>query len=119
MNIAELKDWGALISLVVGAMVGIVTTAVGIVYWLTGREAVVKDRINTLESDMGKQMDALAERQTKLEARVNVVPTHEDLRKQYEAMLRQTEKLDQLIGRMEAREKIIDAMHQHLLEKSK
>lgn len=111
MNITDLKDWGTFINLVA-------TAVIGFVFWLTNRDKVTNERITHLESDIGDQFATLTERQTKLEARVNVVPTHDDLHQQYEAMLRQTEKLDQLIGRMEAREKIIDAMHHHLLEKS-
>lgn len=122
MQVSEAKDWVWIANTVI-------TLLLFVGGWFLSRRKATSDeiqkvasstgsRITALEKETGDRLDQVENRLTITEKNIEAMPTHDDLIKQYRQMERQTEKLDQLIGKMNAREKLLDAIHQHLLKGS-
>lgn len=120
MQVSEAKDW-------VWIANTIITLILLVGGWFVSRRKATSDEIQKVADSTGKRLttlekatitrvDQLENRLIVAEKNIEAMPTHADLVKQYRQMERQTEKLDQLIGKMNAREKLLDSIHEHLLK---
>lgn len=119
MQVSEAKDWVWIANTVI-------TLLLFVGGWFLSRRKATSDeiqkvasstgqRITELEKSANTRLSAMEKRLTIAEKNIEAMPTHEDLVRQAKAMERQTEKLDQLIGTMNARNKQTDVIYAHLL----
>lgn len=109
MDIAQFKEYLSVLN-----TVG--TVAIGAAVWLSGKDKATNSRISAFERDVDDRMESHGERLTRLETKVQSMPTHEDIRQLREEAKRQTEKLDQLLGESKARSETTRMIHEYLLE---
>lgn len=67
------------------------TVAIGAAVWLSGKDKATNSRISAFERDVDDRMESHGERLTRLETKVQSMPTHEDIRQLREEVKRQTE----------------------------
>lgn len=121
LNVSELKEWTD-----IGNM--ILTVGLAFLVWLKSFDKSTNIRIDELSKRTHTRFEALHQQTNeKLDSHSVVIgelkielansPTHADLQRQYELTARQNEKLDHLLGAMAERDKVLQLIHQYLLEK--
>lgn len=112
MDITVIKDW-------LGVVNVLVTAVIGVVVWINGKDKATNSRISEFEHDVDDRLESHNNRLTRLETKIQAMPTHEDIRQLRDEVKRQTEKLDTLLGESKVRAETMKMIHEYLLEHGK
>lgn len=76
----------------------LVAGGTGFYVYLSSKDKVTNDRINTLEEDLKKENKTLSERVAKVEAVSESAPNHADISKVYDSINQLAATVNQLVG---------------------
>jgi hypothetical protein len=95
-----------------------VTAAVGFYVYISNRQRVTQERLVTLEREVDGRLDDHAERITKLEGRVEYLPTHGDLQSIREGLSAQNALISGMAESLAALRQSVDRINDYLLSNS-
>lgn len=94
------------------------TCLIGLYVWIGNRHTVTIKRITQMEDDIDGRLDDHGNRISRVEERIQHLPSQAQLAHLHESQSLVAEKLNLLIGRVDGINRAVDLMNQHLLSKS-
>lgn len=94
----------------------IATGCVGFYVYMSNKDKVTNDRIGKLEADIDLKIDSHSERISKIEARAEQAPTHDDLAKVYNKVNQVSDCVSRLEGEFAGVSRVVNLIHETLME---
>lgn len=101
--------------MVLQTLARVVSTVAVFLAWWQSRNSTSKERINAMEKRLDNELAAVRTEVSRVQERLNAVPTHKDLEAISQFMQEVGSKVDSLAGKFEGTQSTVNIIHDYLL----